>query len=85
MSLKELLAEWPAAPLVPCKGCGKKILFVKTYDGKTIPLDPSPPVYMVLRQFSEETRCKQISGYVSHFSTCSSASTFSSSNKKEDK
>ena len=27
MSIENVLKEWPDAPLVPCRGCGKKILF----------------------------------------------------------
>ncbi len=31
-----------------CRGCGKKIIWGTTKDGKRIPLDPAPPVYSVI-------------------------------------
>lgn len=31
----------------PCKGCGKSIIWGTTKEGKRIPLDPAPPVYVV--------------------------------------
>ena len=41
MSLKQLLKDWPDAPIVACKACGKKIIFVQTGTGTMVPLDPS--------------------------------------------
>lgn len=30
-----------------CNGCGKPIVWIRTPDGKRVPLDPSPPVYVI--------------------------------------
>ena len=74
MSLKELLTSWPDAPIVACKGCGKKMLFGNTYDDIVVPLDPSPPVYLLM---PEDRKFKKLDGaYVSHFSTCPKANQF---------
>lgn len=68
----------------PCKGCGKPILWAKTRDGKRIPLDPKPPVYMTSDPDSDFVLCeRQRRSYVSHFATCPEANQFSASKKKE--
>jgi len=76
---------------VPCKGCGKPIMFARTSDGKTIPLDPRPPVYLVTENADGAT-CDRIgpgqslfghpmATMVSHFATCPKASQFSGSKR----
>ena len=84
MSLKQLLDDWPDTPIGICKGCGKKIVWAVTQEGKKIPLDPAPPVYMLMRFHDENGRwvyrCdKGGTVFVSHFSTCPKANDFSSS------
>lgn len=70
-----------------CKGCGKKILWGITRQGKQIPLDPKPPVYLVKgnprdgHQPLEIERLRHV--YVSHFATCPKANDFSNQSKKE--
>jgi hypothetical protein len=83
MSLKELLADWPDAPLTACKGCGKKILFATTQEGKQVPLDVGPPTYLLMRFGGEvdpkewKYRCdKEKRTFVNHFVTCPKASQF---------
>lgn len=74
-----------------CRGCGKKILWARTSDGRRIPLDPSAPVYVLL----SDAECGDQNGpvvilhpaadrklkgpWVSHFATCPQANQFSSS------
>lgn len=88
MSLERLLKDWPETPVAACKGCGKKIIWAEKQDGTKVPLDPSPPVYILMRWKDTLTgtwkyRCDQSNEvYVSHFSTCTHANDFSSSAKK---
>lgn len=65
-----------------CKGCGKSIMFGKTVDGKIVPLDPVPPVYV----WSDPDRAwvREKNAFVSHFATCSKANDFSASKKQKD-
>ncbi len=71
-----------------CKGCGKKIVWGKTGDGKAIPLDPKPPIYYTKEMPDGETACVKFTSMeegvdymVSHFATCSKANEFSASKK----
>ncbi len=71
-----------------CKSCGKTIVWGVTEDGTKIPLDPSPPVYVItgkLQAYQGEgfqvERTKM--SLVSHFITCPNASQHSKKNKKE--
>ena len=62
---------------VPCKGCGKPIMWGVTKDGKRIPLDPRPPVYRMWTEADEILRVElDYTHAVSHFSTCAKASQF---------
>lgn len=74
---------------MPCRGCGKEIMFIKTEKGKTMPVDPKP-VYFIPDERGSETyvmpggkieRGREANiadgdssiGYISHFSTCPNA------------
>ena len=78
MSLKRLIEAWRDVPVSECRGCKKKIVWAETQDGKKIPLDPSPPVYMLMR-FKDQNdkwvyRCdKGGTVFVSHWATCPEA------------
>ena len=77
-----------------CRGCGKRIIWGVTSEGKRIPLDPAPPVYEVIGITGDETyvgrraaagRATPADGTlgfaVSHFSTCTKANDFSGARK----
>lgn len=66
-----------------CRGCNREIVWGTTEDGKKIPLDPSAPVYVTIREDAGgELLVRQTHrAMVSHFKTCAKASQFSSSNK----
>lgn len=66
-----------------CKGCGKKIIWAKTTDGKTVPLDPVPPTWE-LHSHDEKGNAiwKRCSAMVSHFITCPDRDEFSVSRKQ---
>lgn len=77
-----------------CKGCGKPIVWGKTPDGKTVPLDPRAPVYLVAcdtdgGEATAELESKSGSNgmghaqahMVSHFATCPQAAAFSRGRK----
>lgn len=81
MSLKSLQQTWPDVPIATCKGCGKKIIWATKQDGTRIPLDPSPPVYGLIRFKNEKDewiyRVDQMGmTFCSHFTTCKDASRF---------
>lgn len=65
-----------------CKGCGKKIVWGVTDEGKKIPLDPSAPVYYVSDEtvdsdFGPTPKIERERQHmVSHFKTCPKASDF---------
>jgi len=75
-----------------CRGCGREIVWGRTVEGKPIPLDPRPPIYLVTRQDGKMALCAQVregkrdgvlSGHmVSHFATCPKAADFSGSRKE---
>jgi hypothetical protein len=72
-----------------CRGCGKPIIWGVTPEGKRIPLDPRPPVYVV--DYSAEAKefvARLVpledgvrTHMVSHFATCPKASEFSGGRK----
>jgi hypothetical protein len=71
-----------------CKGCGRKILWARTEDGKAIPLDAVAPVYEVAAVESAERgdslvarRAKEC--FVSHFVTCPKRDEFRKPKKAE--
>lgn len=60
-----------------CQGCGRIIVFAKSVDGKTIPLDPKAPVYRVIERDdwpeAAEPRIlveRTTTAMVNHHSTC---------------
>lgn len=67
----------------PCKACGRRLSFVKTAEGKIVPLDTVAPVFEV-RPGPDggaiAVRSDQSFG-VSHFATCPSANQFSKKGK----
>lgn len=69
-----------------CKGCGKPIVWAKTKAGKNVPLDPRAPVYELKKDFAGERYADLTDDafFVSHFSTCSQANQFSSSNRRSN-
>lgn len=61
----------------PCRACGAPLLFVKTAEGRTMPLDLRAPTYIV----RDGIAVRATLAHVSHFSTCRKAGEFS--RKKE--
>lgn len=66
-----------------CKGCGAKIVWGRTEDGKNIPLDAKAPVYELLVEGTTLCRRAPRVFLVSHFATCPDANKFSASNKEK--
>jgi hypothetical protein len=84
--LDELKAKYPhpALAMLPCKGCGKTMVFAGIVGRGFVPLDVSSPVYRldadgtaarVLNEGNEAV----VGIFVSHFRTCPRASDFSGS------
>ena len=68
-----------------CKGCGRKILWARTDDGRAIPLDAVAPVYEVATVESAErgdtlVARRATDSFVSHFVTCPNRQQFSKKN-----
>ena len=84
-----------------CRGCGKPIAFIKTINGKSIPVDPEPIIFIpeldydkfvlpdgtVQRgQAAEETLNTETQiGYRSHFATCPAADDFRRKKNKSER
>lgn len=84
-----------------CRGCGKEIAFIKTINGKSIPVDPEPvmfepaeenekfvtPAGEVVRGTTNSggNPWKMEKGYISHFATCPCADEFRKKNKRDRK
>lgn len=74
----------------PCRGCGRPILWITTADGKTVPLDPTPPVYHRVWDPDSDSHfwirdgsgSGERTAMVSHFSTCPKAGQFSGRNRE---
>jgi hypothetical protein len=65
-----------------CRACQTPLRFVKTEEGKIIPLDKRAPVYEVVADLTGQVVARRAySIYVSHFSTCPKANDFSASKK----
>lgn len=74
----------PAMKRVPCKGCGRMIVWGVADGGKTrIPLDPSAPVYLKAGESADGAIvvAREPLAYASHFATCPAASRFSGQNR----
>lgn len=70
-----------------CRGCGRQVVFVTTAEGKTVPLDPSAPVFV--READGDgggvwAQDRSGSVLVSHFATCSRANDFSGRNRGQE-
>lgn len=66
---------------VPCRGCGKPIVFAEnTQTGKMIPLDARSVCY-VAQEWEGKIICASSEAMISHFATCPKAADFS--HKKE--
>lgn len=88
----------PAMNEDKCEGCGRRIVWGKTSEGKSIPLDPTPAVYYVKPSMDGATAelsplepapvgmsgaLMRIRGaMVTHFATCPEAHRFSGGGKK---
>ncbi len=69
--------------MVPCKGCGRPLVWVKDEKGTKHPLDPIAPVYFITGHTDAGTPIakRNENAYVSHFATCSKAREFSGRNR----
>ena len=84
-----------------CRACGKKIMFLKTHNGKTVPVD-AESVYFVpdirgknLYVLPDGGTLRGVEpmegdqdkhiGYISHFATCPNADQFRKPRKKDRK
>lgn len=75
-----------------CKGCGAKIIWIKTVGGRNIPCDPEQIVYrqktggslkvvtlngeVLSAELSTDPNTGTGVGYISHFATCPKANEF---------
>lgn len=61
----------------PCKGCGKPVIFAKTPEGATIPLDARKhPIYRI----TGDGTCERVPDvFITHFATCPKANQFTKS------
>ncbi len=70
--------------LVDCKGCGQKIFFIKTSNGKSMPLDAKPVFfYQEVLGSSGRIGWTGSQGYVPHWATCKKAKDFKKALKKK--
>lgn len=61
-----------------CRGCGKRLFFVRDGNGRLQPLDAVAPVFTVERDMTGAPVAQRLlSAYVSHFATCPKADAFS--------
>lgn len=67
-----------------CSKCGAPLLFLKTAEGKTIPLDLRAPVFGVAEYQGQKEAVRTTMHFVSHFSTCPYANEFSKSKKENE-
>lgn len=68
----------------PCRSCGVELIFAKTADGKTVPVDARQhPIYRIVATGGGNYLAERIeSARISHFVTCPNATEHS---RKEPK
>lgn len=70
---------------VKCKGCGELIFFVKTENGKSMPLDVKGQSFYIETESLTGWRGWQImKGYVPHWATCKKAKDFKKTPPKKE-
>lgn len=57
-----------------CRACGAAMLWIKTANGRSMPVD-AKPIRVMIRREGEDV-FDVVSGFVSHFSTCPAAEQF---------
>ena len=77
--------------IIPCRGCGKEIAFIKTTKGKAMPVNPEsvkfvpaggPNTYVLMDGSVARGRGVEYGdtetkiGYISHFATCTARDEF---------
>ena len=69
-----------------CRGCGKEIIFgIEPETGRSIPLDPRPPVYRIRQVGANVEAIRERMALVSHFATCPKAAQFSKRRRTSSK
>ncbi len=72
--------------LTPCKFCGKWMIWGTDTNGKSIPLDPAPPIYHVISdndggqlkiRLAEKDETGRRSAMISHSAICTERERFS--------
>ena len=68
----------------PCRGpnCDAILLWVKTEDGRRIPIDSTPKKGMYIMT-DVEGRVKKVTVYTNHFATCPDAESFRKKRRKK--
>lgn len=66
-----------------CKACGAPLQFVKTPEGKIVPLDLRAPVFLItVKADGTELATRAEKGFhVSHYATCTDPNRFSKAKK----
>lgn len=85
------MTQVPDIRTTPCRGCGKRVMFVTTADGAKVPLDVVAPVFHRIWDpdsqaafwVSDSQGGGERTAFVSHFATCSHANEFSGSRRRE--
>jgi hypothetical protein len=63
---------------IPCRGCGRPIIFEKNESGRVVPLEKVATVYFIDQNGRLAKSPAPAGGYyISHFTTCPKASEFS--------
>lgn len=84
-----------------CRACGAEIMFIKTFAGKSIPVDAESKYYIkdnrgkqkivtpngevISAELTDESEKATGIGYVSHFATCPEADQFRKKRKSDRK